>query len=155
MCLCWYRRDTNIVCYFVYMRYVSISINQVRFRYVLILFCNQTRPIRDFCSWYRLNTFLLRTVTHLGYGYKRDPLRIRINHFLRQRRQNTKWSGKRGRHSEPLGDLVRRREPLKPSIRPLFPGVAAVAATLAGFLEKKCNVGEGDPLSYYSYSSYS
>jgi len=27
----------------------------------------------------RLNTFLLRTVTNLGYGYKRDPIRIRIN----------------------------------------------------------------------------
>jgi len=27
------------------------------------------------------DTFLLRTVTNLGYGYKRDPIRIRNNHF--------------------------------------------------------------------------
>jgi len=33
---------------------IRIHKNQIRFRYVLILFCNKTRPTRDFLSWYKL-----------------------------------------------------------------------------------------------------
>ena len=40
------------LCYFMFIRYVSI--NKIRFRYVLILFCNKTWPIHDFLSWYKL-----------------------------------------------------------------------------------------------------
>jgi len=52
-------------------------------------------------------------------------------------RQQTKWSGGRGRHSEPSGDLVLRcRESGNPRNHPFGPSflpvVAAVAATLAG-----------------------
>jgi len=30
----------------------------------------------------QVNTVLLRTVTNFGYGYKRDPIRIRNNHNM-------------------------------------------------------------------------
>jgi len=62
--------------------YGHVSRNQIRFRYVLIWFCNQKRLILDFFSKRQVNTLLLRTVTNFGYGYKRDPIRIRNNHNM-------------------------------------------------------------------------
>jgi len=79
--------DTDVI------RIVLLCVHKIRIHKpdtisirVDIVFCNKTRPIpiRDFCFRYRLNTFLLRTVTNLGYEYTRDLLRIRINHFLEQ-----------------------------------------------------------------------
>ena len=60
-----------------------------------------------------------------------------IENELARAHQETRSSGGRDSHSEPVSELVRRREPAKPSICPLSPMVPALATTSAGLEQER------------------
>jgi len=58
-------------------KHKSVSIPYTVSKIKQIPFRNRTDTVYN--RLININTFLLRTITNLGYGYKRDPLRIHIN----------------------------------------------------------------------------